>query len=108
MVTLSGLAPSAPAAIGLLAAPAAAVTLLGCPSQQTVVVKLQGAEADALVTINDRYVGKLAVLQHRGIKLPAGTYRVSVEKVGYFPWDQLVEVDETPLTLDVTLVAIPD
>jgi hypothetical protein len=73
-----------------------------------VVVKLQGEDDDALVTINDRYVGKLDVLSRRGIKLAPGTYRVTVEKVGYFPWDELVEVGDQPLIVDVDLVAIPD
>jgi hypothetical protein len=85
-----------------------AALLSGCPSPQQVVVKLQGAEQDALVTIDDEYVDKLGVLARRGIKLPRGTYRITVEKVGYFPWDRLVQVGDEPLVLAVKLVPIPD
>lgn len=89
-------------------APVVTLVLAGCAHQATVLVKLQGAEEDALVTINDRYIGKLSVLERRGIKLPPGTYRVTVEKVGFFPWDDLVEVGEEPLHVAVELTPIPD
>lgn len=92
----------------LVAGLTTACAVTGCPSQPSVLVKLQGEADDALVTINDRYVGKLGELRRRGIKLPPGTYRVTIEQVGYFPWDRLVEVGAEPLSVDVELVAIPD
>jgi hypothetical protein len=51
-----------------------------------------------------KYVGK------RGVALPPGTHRVTVEKVGYFPFDKLVEATEGsgPIELDVALEPIPE
>jgi hypothetical protein len=100
------LALGAIALASVLTASSAAVS--GCASQRTVVLKLHGAEADALVTINDRYVDRLETLSRRGIALPPGTYRVTVEKVGFFPWDELVEIDEQPVERQVELTRIPD
>jgi hypothetical protein len=37
-----------------------------------------------------------------------GSHRISVEAEGYFPWDRIVEAKDKPVTLAVTLVAIPD
>ena len=92
----------------VLGAALAASGVVGCPSQRTVLMHMQGEQTDALVTINDRYVGKLGEIVRRGIKLPPGSYRVTVEMVGYFPYDELVEVEEEPVTLSVKLVPIPD
>lgn len=73
-----------------------------------VLLRLKGNLDGALVTINDRYVGRLEQLRARGIALPPGEYRVTVEQVGYFPWDQLITVEEQPVELDVRLTPIPD
>ncbi len=80
----------------------------GCGSGRTVILKLQGDVPDAIVTINDRYVGKLSALSRRGIALPPGQYTLTVEQAGYFPFDQLVQIDEQPVVLQVRLVPIPD
>ena len=46
----------------------------------------------------------------RGVALPPGKHRITVEKSGFFPWDRLVEVREgdPPIQLDVGMVKIPD
>ena len=44
----------------------------------------------------------------RGVRLPVGEHRITVQKEGYFPWDKLVVADRQPIVLDVTLVAVPD
>jgi hypothetical protein len=62
----------------------------------------------ALVYIDEQYIGTLAYIGKRGIKLPEGEHRVTVEKAGYFPYDQLVVSDREPIHLDVKLVKIPD
>jgi len=67
-----------------------------------------GSEADALVTINDRYVGKLVELSKRGIRLPAGTYRITIEQAGFFPYDEIITASGEPINIQATLVAIPD
>ena len=63
---------------------------------------------DASVTIDEEYVGPLYFVSARGVRLPVGQHRITVEKEGYFPWDRLVEADRQPIHLDVELVRIPD
>ncbi len=84
------------------------IALLGCAAGRTTVLRVQGVEHDALVTINDRYVGTLGELSRRGVALPPGQYRITVEKVGYFPHDELVEVGAEPMAMRVELVQVPD
>ena len=63
---------------------------------------------DAAVTIDEEYIGPLGYVAARGVRLPVGKHRITVEKPGYFPWDQLVEANTAPIHLDVTLEPIPD
>jgi hypothetical protein len=76
----------------------------------TTSLRVNGADLDASVTIDDRYLGPLAYVAKRGVALPPGKHRVTVEKPGYFPWDKLVEAHDgdPPIRLDVQLVKIPD
>ena len=74
----------------------------------TVSLKVQGNVADAQVTIDDMPIGALAYVSAHGVALPPGKHRVTVEKVGYFPWDAVLEADDEPIHLDVKLVPIPD
>jgi len=86
-----------------------AVLAPGCgPAMPAVSLKVSGNVPDASVTIDDQYIGSFSYVQRRGIKMPAGKHRVTVEKVGYFPWDRLIEATEAPIVLDVQLVPIPD
>jgi hypothetical protein len=94
-------------------AAAAGLALASCapaPQPKTVSLRLSGKVPEAQVTIDDQYVGFLAVVQRRGVALPVGTHRISVERTGYFPWDRLVEVHEgdPPVHLDAVLTPIPD
>jgi PEGA domain len=90
----------------------AAAGLSGCQltpySTSTVSLRVRGNVADAHVTIDDIPVGALAFVSARGVALPPGRHRVTVEKSGYFPWDALVEAKSDPIFLQVTLVPIPD
>ncbi|MCA9556523.1 MAG: hypothetical protein KC933_41245 [Myxococcales bacterium] len=82
-----------------------------CAGPARVRVQFAGAPPEALVTVDDRYIGKLGRLQKAGgIELPEGTHRVTVEAVGFFPHDQLVEVsaEAPPPPVQVELEAIPD
>jgi hypothetical protein len=63
---------------------------------------------DASVYIDEQFVGFLGVVAARGVRLPEGKHRVTVEKAGYFPWDELVVSDRTPITLKVELRRVPD
>jgi len=63
---------------------------------------------DAVVTIDEEYIGPLGYVAARGVKLPAGKHRITIEKPGYFPWDRLVEATTQPVHFDVVLEPIPD
>ena len=105
------------AALALLVSAASALGALGagttgCAPQtpDTVSLRVQGADADASVTVDDQYLGALAYVAKRGVALPPGQHRVTVEKAGYFPWDRLVTARSGvgPIVLTVELRRIPD
>ena len=77
-------------------------------STPTVSMRMLGSPPDATVTIDDRYVGPLMVVSARGVALPVGSHRVSVEAEGYFPWDRIVEAKDRLVKIDVRLVPLPD
>jgi hypothetical protein len=88
--------------------------LAGCevnfphPKTPTVSMRMQGSPPEASVTIDDEYVGPLGAVVARGVALPVGSHRISVEAQGYFPWDQIVKAKHDTVRLDVRLVPIPD
>jgi hypothetical protein len=86
-----------------------AVSAQACTQEAQVMVRFQGEPGGALVYIEDRYIGRLEQLAARGIKMPAGEYRVTVEEVGYFPHDELVVVrpGRAP-KVKIRLTPIPD
>jgi hypothetical protein len=96
--SLSGLA--------LLGALTAAACVPATPP--TVSLRMRGEVQDASVTIDDEHIGALAFVAKRGVALPPGPHRITVEKIGYFPWDRLVEAREAPIQIEVKLVKIPD
>jgi hypothetical protein len=63
---------------------------------------------DAAVVIDEEYIGPLGYVAARGVSLPLGKHRITIEKPGYFPWDRLVESNRNPIHLDVELEPIPD
>ena len=77
---------------------------------KTVSMRMVGGPPNASVTVDDTFVGTLEVVSRRGVALPPGTHRVSVEAPGHLPWDKVIEAKEgqAPVQLDVKLVAIPD
>ncbi|MFW5740450.1 MAG: PEGA domain-containing protein [Myxococcota bacterium] len=95
-----------------LAAVIAAGTSTGCQpiAPQTVSMRVHGEVPRATVHIDDRYIGSFAMVKRRGVALPPGKHRITVERTGYFPWDALVEVQEgdPTLHLEVELKRIPD
>ncbi len=86
-----------------------ASSLSGCGTKK-MLLKFDGSPDDALVTINDRYIGKLGRLENAGVLLEVGEYRVTIEQVGYFPQDQVVTIaaDKPPPPIQVELTQIPD
>jgi hypothetical protein len=93
------------AALALFAAACA-----GSTPPPTTSLRVKGEVLDASVTIDDQYIGTFAYVAARGVALPPGKHRVTVEKAGYFPWDRIVEGKEGqgPVQLDVKLTKIPD
>jgi len=80
------------------------------PKPATVSLRVAGSVPDAHVTIDDQYLGAFAYVAKKGVALPPGQHRITVEKSGYFAWDRVVEAREgdPPIKLDVVLVEIPD
>jgi hypothetical protein len=99
-----------------LLVPAGALAIFVCgacgpPSApKTVSMRMAGGPPNASVTVDDMFVGTLDVVARRGVALPPGTHRVSVEAPGHLPWDKLVEAKEGAgaVQLDVKLVPVPD
>jgi hypothetical protein len=89
---------------------AAALSACGATAPRTTSLRVGGAPDDASVTIDDKYVGVFAFVAKRGVALPPGKHRITVEKTGFFPWDRLVEAHDgdPPIQLDVTLTPVPD
>ena len=79
-------------------------------SAATVSMRMAGSPPNASVTIDDQFVGVLAVVAARGVALPPGMHHITVEAAGYFPWDKttLVNEGDRAVRFDVHLVPIPD
>lgn len=81
----------------------------GCAGNlRTVSLRVKGNAPDASVTIDDQFLGSLSFVSKRGVAMPPGKHRVTVEKPGFFKWDRIIEAVEEPVQLDVVLVPIPD
>jgi len=104
--------------LALLAATALAVLFLlsltscepgvGRPAVSLSLVRAGKSPRDAAVTIDEEYIGPLGYVAARGVRLPIGKHRITVEKPGYFPWDKLVEADRDAINLNIELIPIPD
>ena len=98
-------------AVALLAVTTATTTACGPELRPAVSLKLkqtQASPSDAAVYIDEEYVGPLSVVGLRGVRLPSGTHRITIEKSGYFPWDREVTADRDAIMLDVQLEPIPE
>jgi hypothetical protein len=94
-----------------LAALALLVTLSApaCVRREVGVLRITGGPPDALITVDDQYVGKLSRLQRFGIKVSDGEHRLTVEAPGRFPHDRIVRIPPNGVVaVDVQLVPIPD
>lgn len=86
----------------------------GCGAPSTGLLRLRSPVAQpvakaTLVTIDDRYIGKLSDFLRRPIRLPVGQHRVTIEEVDHFPYDALIDVAEDgTIELNVQLKPIPD
>jgi hypothetical protein len=78
------------------------------PAVTMKLVRSAATPRDASVIIDEEYIGPLYYVVARGVRLPVGQHRITVEKEGYFPWDRLVEAGREPIVLKVKLVRVPD
>jgi hypothetical protein len=95
----------------LLATLSISALVVGCGPSASFRLQLQGSKRtppDASVTIDEQYVALLGEVALRGVRLPEGEHRITVERDGYFPWDRIVVSDGKPIRLEVDLVPIPD
>ena len=100
LVLVAALATPVLSVTGCLRDPRTAVSLA--------VVRKPKTPADATVIIDEEYVGPLAYVAARGVRLPVGTHRITVEREGYFPYDTIVVADRKPILLQVKLTPVPD
>ncbi|HSC86324.1 MAG TPA: PEGA domain-containing protein [Polyangiaceae bacterium] len=123
MLRLSGLASRdshrRPSRLGAFVRPAWAILLgsallFGCATmgmRSAVSMKVTRdpkAPRDALVYIDEQYIGTLGFVAQRGVRVPEGEHRVTVEKTGYYPFDAIVVSDRDNILLDVKMLALPD
>ena len=66
---------------------------VGRPAVSLSLAREAKSPRDAAVLIDEEYIGPLGYVAARGVRLPIGKHRITVEKPGYFPWDRLVEAD---------------
>ena len=73
-------------------------------------LQMTGSPADARVVVDDQIVGTLDMVQARGVAMPPGQHRVTVEHDGFFPFDTIVEAKEGEkvVHLEAKLVRVPD
>jgi hypothetical protein len=89
------------------------VVACGAPgngAKATTSLQMSGSPADARVVVDDQIVGTLDMVKARGVAMPPGQHRVTVEREGYFPFDTIVEAKEGEkvLRLEAKLVPVPD
>ena len=75
---------------------------------RSVSLRMRGGPPQATVTIDDVMVGPLNVVTARGIAVRPGSHRISIEALGYLPWDKIVDAKDAPVVLEVSLVPVPD
>ncbi|MGZ3419620.1 MAG: PEGA domain-containing protein [Polyangiales bacterium] len=68
------------------------------------------APKHARVVVDDQPLGSLDFVVKRGVALPPGKHRITIEADGYLPWDQEVDAGDSGglIKLDVKLIKRPD
>jgi hypothetical protein len=95
-------------AFTLALAPACGPSIHGAAAVSLKVQRSPETPKNASVSIDENYIGPLSIVAAHGVRLPVGTHRITVEKDGYFPFDQLVTADRDDVRLVVKLEPIPD
>jgi hypothetical protein len=94
--------------LGIL--PAVGCQPASTPSRPTVSLRLRGGPASGTVVIDDEMVGTLDFVEARGVALPVGVHRVTIQARGYFPWDREIDakLGSGPIRVDVAMIEVPD
>lgn len=58
---------------------------------ETVSFRLAASPDEATVTMDDQVLGSVEFVEKRGVAMPPGRHRLTIEHQGYFPHDQWVE-----------------
>jgi hypothetical protein len=90
-----------------------ALSAAGCAGKTTTSLRVYAPNETpraAHVVIDDEPVGSLAFIIKRGVALPPGVHRVTVEADGYLPWDAEVDAGSGGglVRIDVKMVKKPD
>jgi len=92
-----------------------AVVLVACspakpPTTSLRLAPTEDAPKNARVIVDDQPIGSLAFVTKRGVALPPGKHRMTIEAEGYLPWDMEVDAGDKGglIKLDVKLVKKPD
>ena len=94
----------------LLAAIVTACSPAKPPTTSLRLAPTEDAPKNAKVVVDDQPIGSLAFVTKRGVALPPGKHRMTIEADGYLPWDMEVDAGEKGglIKLDVKLVKKPD
>jgi hypothetical protein len=92
-----------------------ALVLVACSPAKPPTTSLRLAPAadapkNARVVVDDQPIGSLGFVTKRGVALPPGKHRITIEADGYLPWDMEVDAGDKGglINLDVQLVRKPD
>ena len=88
----------------------ASLSTVGCGPEKpaTVSFRMTSNVKDALVTIDDQVIGSVSTVERHGVALKPGQHRLTVEKPGYFPYDELVDAKDVMIQIQVRLDPVPD
>jgi hypothetical protein len=80
------------------------------PFPATVSLRMRGAMADAMVVIDDETLGTFDFVASHGVALPPGVHRVTIQAMGYFPWDREIEAKggSPPVELEIVMTPVPE
>jgi len=82
--------------------------IVGAPTSSTVPLRFSGSPPQATVLIDDQRAGSLDVVAARGVRVLPGKHRVTIEAVGYLPFDTEIDAQGPLLKIDARLTPIPD
>ena len=77
------------------------------PRERPAELRVVAVPANAVVQVNEQFVGAARVLDKQPVKLKPGKKRVTIEAPGYFPHDLELDLPAGVTTIDIKLRPIP-